>query len=145
MKTAQWIFRGVGAALVLTLAGCSSFQREWKKSAERPLAGFEGRWDGRWESAKNHHSGRLRCIITRQTNEVFAARFHAKYLGILSFGYTATLETKPGMHPFNFSGSADLGSFAGGIYHYEGHATQTNFFSTYSSKDDHGTFSMERR
>src|SRR2546430_12231564 len=29
----------------------------------------------------------------------------------------------------SFKGEADLGKFAGGVYHYEGHANQTNFFS----------------
>ncbi len=33
---------------------------------------------------------------------------------------------------------------SGGVYHYDGDATPTNFFSTYKSKYDHGTFQMTR-
>ena len=38
----------------------------------------------------------------------------------------------------------NLGWLAGGVYHYEGRADATNFFSTYTSKYDHGTFQMTR-
>jgi len=30
------------------------------------------------------------------------------------------------------------------VYHYDGHADTTNFFATYTSKYDHGTFQMVR-
>ena len=42
------------------------------------------------------------------------------------------------------TGSFWLGFLAGGVYHYEGHADATNYFSTYSCKYDHGTFQMSR-
>jgi hypothetical protein len=95
-------------AIPVLAAGCSSFNREWKKAGEQ------------------------------------AAQFHAKYHGILSFGYTVPLKVEKTNDSFQFSGEADLGSMAGGMYQYKGHADPTNFFSNYSSKDDHGTFQMSR-
>jgi hypothetical protein len=43
-----------------------------------------------------------------------------------------------------FEGSADLGSLAGGMYHYEGHANSDTFYVTYRSSEDHGQFNMKR-
>ena len=132
--------------VVLIGASCSSFNREWRKVGRNAVApsGLEGRWEGEWISEVNGHHGRLRCIVNRD-EDVYRARFHAKYRKILSFGYTVPLNAEPTENGYKFRGEADLGSLAGGIYHYEGHADGTNFFSTYSSKYDHGTFEMQRR
>jgi hypothetical protein len=133
-------------AIVLIGSGCSSFNREWKKVGQNPDAGsgLEGRWEGQWTSDVNRHHGRLRCIVNKD-GEIYRARFHAKYRKILSFGYTVPLKAEATDSGYKFRGEADLGSFAGGIYRYEGHADATNFVSTYSSKYDHGTFQMQRR
>jgi hypothetical protein len=132
-------------AVVLLGAGCSGFNREWKKIGRDSVAGsgLEGRWEGKWVSEKNGHHGKLRCIV-RKDGEVYQARFHAKYQKILSFGYTVPLKAEPTDDGYKFSGEADLGALAGGVYHYDGRADATNFFSTYSSQYDHGTFRMER-
>ncbi len=52
--------------------------------------------------------------------------------------------TREPPNSLNFKGRADLGWCGGGIYQYQGHATPTNFFSTYRSDYDHGTFRMAR-
>lgn len=132
--------------VVFIAAGCSSFNREWRKAGKSPMAvsGLEGRWEGEWISEVNGHHGRLRCII-HKTGEVYQARFHAKYRKILSFGYTVQLHTEPVENGCKFHGEADLGALVGGLYRYDGHADATNFFSTYSCKYDHGTFRMQRR
>jgi hypothetical protein len=130
---------------VLIGAGCGSFNREWRKADGNPSAsGLEGRWEGEWMSDVNGHHGKLRCIVGKNV-DVYDARFHAKYLKFLSFGYTVALKAEPTENGYQFRGDADLGAFAGGVYHYEGHADTTNFFSTYSSKYDHGTFQMGKR
>ncbi len=130
-------------------AGCFSFNREWKKAASNPIpvadAGLQGRWEGSWHSDSNGHTGKLRCVVTKTNDLVYRARFHAKYMKVLSFGYTVPLEAEQATNGFSFSGEANLGRLAGGVYHYEGHADATNFFSTYSCKYDHGTFQMTRR
>ncbi len=138
-------------ALLLTAivlgGGCSSFNHEWKRAAANPVpqAGLQGRWQGTWHSDANGHAGKLRCVVTKTEDAMYRARFHAKYMKVLSFGYTVFLKAEPtATNGFAFSGQANLGSMAGGVYHYEGHADTTNFFSTYSCKYDHGTFQMAR-
>ncbi len=139
-------------ALVLLLTaivlggGCSSFNHEWKMATANPApdTGLQGCWQGTWHSDANGHSGKLRCVVSKTDDATYRARFHAKYLKVLSFGYTVSLKAEPTTNGFSFSGDANLGRLAGGVYHYEGHADTTNFFSTYSCKYDHGTFQMAR-
>jgi hypothetical protein len=133
-------------AVVVSNVGCSSFNREWKKSARNSAAteGLGGRWEGHWMSEVNGHHGKLRCIVTKQP-DVYQARFRAKYQKILSFGYTVPLKAERVDDGYKFRGEANLGALAGGVYHYDGHADATNFFSTYSSQYDHGNFQMHRR
>jgi hypothetical protein len=105
-----------------------------------------GRWEGRWQSDVNGHNDRLRAIITAQTNGAYSARFHAEYKRVFRFrfSYTVPLTVTSGEDRWRFQGEADLGWYAGGKYTYEGFANATNFFSTYRSKHDHGTFEMTR-
>src|SRR5438046_2997085 len=101
--------------LALPLAGCTSFNRDWKaaaKSAPFPNA-IEGRWEGTWLSHTNGHHGRLRCLMTRNSDEQFLARFHATYKKILRFGYTVPLTVHRTNGVYEFQGGADLGKLAG--------------------------------
>ena len=132
--------------LALLLCGCSNFNREWKRAARVPTPpdSVAGRWEGKWLSAANGHYGRLRCLITEQTNGVHEARFRATYLKVLKFGYTVPLTMTQSNEVWQFHGEADLGKMAGGVYHYEGTTTPTHFHSTYQSKYDRGDFEMTR-
>jgi len=106
-----------------------------------------GRWEGTWLSDRNGHNDQLRAVIATGSNGVYSTRFHAKYkIGIFrfSFGYTVPLQVERTNDTYRFQSEADLGWLAGGVYRYEGSATGTNFFSTYRSKYDHGTFQMTR-
>jgi hypothetical protein len=118
--------------------------------ATDPLA---GRWQGRWVSQVNGHSGGLRAIITYAPQTVtadqhYTAEFDASYMGILRFGYGMSLVTKsardPAGGPVSFHGEEDLGSMAGGVYRYNGTTDGTTFNATYESKDDKGRFEMTR-
>ncbi len=131
--------------LLFTL-GCSTFERDWKRAAavSVPVGGIEGRWEGTWLSDYNSHTDELRCLITRGTNGVHQARFHAKYQKVFSFEYAVDLRVVSSGGTHQFTGGADLGWLAGGLYSYAGEATLTNFFSTYRCKYDHGTFRMTR-
>lgn len=150
----SFIFRQIGriacqSALLLVLlfvCGCSSFNREWRRAGQLPVApnSIEGRWEGRWLSDANKHSGGLRCLISRQTNDTYSARFRATYQWIFRFSYTVSLTVKPQEGGWSFHGQEDLGALAGGVYHYEGNTTQTNFHSTYRSSADHGIFELKR-
>ena len=135
-------------ALVLLTCGCSSFNRDWKKAATAaPSNDIAGRWAGTWQSEVNGHTDQLRCLMTPLTNGTHAARYQAKYRkGIFrfTFSYTVPLSVTNRDGRFEFEGASNLGWYAGGVYRYRGSATGTNFFSTYDSKYDRGTFEMRR-
>jgi len=142
-RASRWTW---SVALALLVCGCSSFNRDWKRAGQHPAPtdAITGRWEGRWLSEVNAHTGKLRCLITHQTNDVYAARFRASYMTILRFSYTVPLTVTASNAVWQFHGEEDLGAPAGGVYHYVGSATATNFHSTYDSKYDRGTFEMRR-
>lgn len=131
---------------LLLACGCSSFNRDWKRAAQQPVQSdsIEGRWEGKWLSEVNGHTGKLRCLLTRENEGHCSARFRATYAKILRFGYKVSLAIQRHYGGWEFNGEENLGKLAGGVYYYEGHATPTNFFSTYRSKYDHGIFEMRR-
>lgn len=135
-------------ALALTLCGCSTFNYEWRQAARRPIPtnDISGQWEGRWTSTANVHNDTLRCLITKVDERNYDAKFHAAYKKWITvyFGYTVRLEAQKGATGVSFRGAEDLGALAGGVYTYQGHADHTNFFSTFKSKYDHGTFHMTR-
>jgi len=136
----------LGCLLTLGGSGCSTFNRDWKASARTavPTNDIQGPWDGDWLSQTRGHHGRLRCLMTKTAEGRYDARFHAKFWKIFSFGYTVPFAVQQSDSSYRFQGDADLGKLAGGLYHYEGQATPTNFNSTYSSKADQGIFQMKR-
>ena len=133
------------APLFLSIAvlttGCSSFDRAWRNPPAQ-TAGIGGRWEGRWQSARNGHDGKLRAIITPQTAARYDARFRATYRSVLSAEYGVTLDVKQRGPRSEFRGAADLGVW--GRYETTGYATTTQFHATYRSKFDYGTFEMRR-
>jgi len=143
MKSKQVIAMSLG---LLLLAGCSSFQRDWKRAAklDASTTGITGRWEGQWLSAVNGHHGKLRCLLSQEPDGHYAARFRATYLHILSFSYTVALEVNSNDVAWVISGEEDLGAAAGGLYQYQGTVTETNFHATYQNKYDHGVFEMLR-
>jgi hypothetical protein len=137
--------RAVALLFAASLCGCSTFNRDWRRAAVAPQAenSLEGRWEGRWRSDEGGHHGELRCLMSRQSDSVYQARFRAAYGRLLHFSYTARLEMQRHDIGWEFDGEADLGKL-GGIYYYEGRATLTNLISTYRSKYDHGLFELNR-
>jgi hypothetical protein len=127
-------------------AGCRSFDREWEEAAKQPvIAGdIEGPWQGTWKSDATGHTDKLRCMITKQSEGNYNARFKAKYHTVMSFSMAVPLKVLETNGTYHFTGDADLGWLAGGKYQYVGNATTTNYFSTYTSKYDHGSFQMGR-
>jgi hypothetical protein len=144
----KMIFIANALALACLACGCSTFNRDWERAASLPPSsdGISGRWQGTWKSDASGHHDKLRCIMTPDAQKpgTYDAFFHAIYRGTVSFHYTVplTVEKRDGTNYFN--GTANLGWLAGGVYHYDGGTAGTNFFSTYTSKYDHGTFQMRR-
>ncbi len=132
------------AVAIFVCTGCSSFNRDWRKMPPEVSSYIEGRWEGTWQSDSPGHAGRLRCLLTKVEEGKYEAKFHAKYKKVLGFGYTAILDGNTEAELFKFSGEADLGKLAGGIYRYDGKISPTNFFSTYKSKYDNGTLTLRR-
>jgi hypothetical protein len=127
-------------------AGCASFQSQWDKTLASPRSPdrLAGPWEGTWRSDSNGHHDELRCLVTKDDGGAYKARFHAKYRKVFTFGYTVPLDVRQTNDLCYFTGSANLGWLAGGVYHYDGSASATNFASTYTSKYDHGVFEMTR-
>jgi len=143
----KWNLLAAGLAVLPVLAGgCSSFSREWKTALRQPIPseGLAGPWEGHWASDASGHNDRLRCVVTEESTNHYKADFHANYKKIFHFGYSVPLEVRRNDTTYEFSGEADLGKLAGGVYTYQGTANGTNFFSTYNSKYDHGKFEMTR-
>jgi len=132
--------------VTLLICGCSSFNHAWREAGKTttPTNSILGRWEGKWVSGVNGHNGTLRCIITEAEAGSFDARFRATYMKILKFSYTVPLSVMESNGVWQFTGQEDLGSMAGGMYHYEGHTSPTEFQSTYRSKYDQGVFEMKR-
>lgn len=128
------------------LTGCSTFNRDWKRAANAPAPAnsIAGRWEGRWISDVNGHTGALRCLMTSVDEANCRARFRATYKQVLHFSYAVPLQVQPHYDGWEFSGQENLGRLAGGVYYYEGRANLTNFLSTYRCQYDHGTFEMHR-
>ena len=97
-----------------------------------------------WVSDVNHHSGNLRCLVSRDSEGRYRARFRATYAKVLHFSYSVPLEVQPHQDGWEFSGQENLGKLAGGNYYYEGRASPINFVSSYRSKYDHGLFKLHR-
>lgn len=141
--SSQCHHRLILALLLLASAGCSSFQRDWEHAGKFSVApDTPTRWDGRWMSERNGHNGKLRCLLTPQENDIYAARFRARYFKIFSFEYTVPLQMIPMTNGWKFIGSENLSLLAGGVYHYAGTIVGTNFYSTYRASVDHGFFEM---
>jgi hypothetical protein len=132
--------------LPLITGGCTSFDHDWQKAARDFPApdDIQGRWTGTWVSEVNGHTDGLRCVITKREDGIYKARFLARYHKVLSIGSVVPLKVQVANNEFTFTGDKGLGWLKGGMYHYEGRATATNYFSTYSCKYDHGTFQMGR-
>lgn len=140
------VFQLVCLTALLGIASGCSFNRAWESAAITPTPSDDvtGRWEGTWVSEVNQHHGRLRCILARDEAGVHQARFHATFFGVLSAGYTVPLQIAREGGDFRLQGEQNLGRLAGGVFSYDGMASPTNFFCTYRSKSDHGTFQMTR-
>jgi len=136
----------IALALLWSLTGCNSFEREWKRESRYPTAygTIAGVWKGKWVSDKTGHEGELRAVIKRIDHDTFHVWYDSVYEKTLHFKYDLFMDVRLEGTTAYFKGRADLGKLAGGVYTYEGKADTYNFFSTYRSKYDYGTFEMTR-
>lgn len=132
--------------LTALFTGCAGYNKAWRQATTAPAAtnDIAGPWIGTWKSGVSGHTGELRCIVTKKDAQSYQFRYHATFWKIFQAGYTVNFLVAKAGGEYKFSGQENLGWLAGGTYSYEGSARGTNFFSTYSSKYDHGTFRMTR-
>ena len=141
-------FNSLLCVTLFFVVGCSTFDRDWNQATQQTTAaGITGAWEGIWKSDSNGHTDRLRCLVTKGTNDIWQAHFKADYSRWylpFTFTYKVDLHGVESAGPVIFKGSADLGWYAGGLYQYEGMASPTNFNSTYRCPVDYGIFKMDR-
>jgi len=83
--------------------------------------------------------------MTRIGDSQYHVRFKATYWKIFHIGYSVDMKAEAQTGGvFKTTGENDLGWWGGGVYHYEGTVSATNFLATYKSEYDHGTFEMKR-
>ena len=139
-----WI---AGLVLIVISSGCSTFNYDWKAAAKKsqPSDDITGAWDGSWLSDVNGHHGRLRAIVSLTSADSYIARFKARFWKIFTAGYKVTLQARRDAgQAWRLEGEKNLGTLAGGIYHYSAQANPESFHSSYSNKYDHGTFELRR-
>lgn len=152
--------RALALAAFLGLASCGSvrFERAWEAAAAGVTgAGVEGaalaeaepareRWEGRWSSDWNGHSGGLRGLLARVDEHHVHVWFLSTYASVLSFEHATLFHLEPGPEgAFVLSGSQDLGKLVGGVYRYEGTLDAREFRARYSAENgDHGVFELTR-
>ncbi|MDA0323056.1 MAG: hypothetical protein O2923_10130 [Verrucomicrobia bacterium] len=129
----------------LLAGGCSTFNRDWRHHADAAHDELAGLWQGSWQSDANGHHGGLRCIISPMQDSRLETRYRATYMGILRFEYSLPVDVEGSAGAYSFTGQADLGALAGGVYTYSGGVTGTSFRANYQCERDHGTFRMQRR
>ena len=147
----RFVLLAVAASAVFTGSGCGlcRFHRDWDRAACRfahcpPGCGVAGLWEGTWESHVNGHHGKLKAIITPCGDHRYHAQFFATFAVVIPAAYEITLTAGDANGVQPFSGNADLGCLAGGIYTYSGQAGCCEFVSSYCAEKDHGIFRMRR-
>ena len=142
---------------ILVLAGCSSFERQWRQtrsSTASAMTPVVGKWEGSWRSEAEHGGGSMRAIVVAAEAPSSAsgrvamrcsATFKSTFWSVFSGTNTVDIIATPdGNGRMTFHGSKDLGILSGGVYTYDGWASESAMESTYSSSADHGVFKLRR-
>jgi hypothetical protein len=132
----------VFSAVILLLAGCSSFEREWKS------APATARWSGRWTSSRHLINGKpaggeLRAVLSAPRDGKVDAHFRARWLAFTS-DYRVTLAAQPRHGGMDLAGSANIPGFGGGLYRYGARLRGDHLTACYDSEYDAGTFDLHR-
>ena len=141
MKRTYWqIILFLTAALLG--AGCTSFEHEWAQAKRTPASpgDLTGAWRGTWQNTNNAHGDVLRAVVTQVNNTNYTARFHAVWGSHRGSFRTKLVGQRTGAE-FVFSGRKHILGF---LITTRGQANATNFFSTYESRFDTGTFTLQR-
>lgn len=129
--------------MAATLVGCGGFDKEFKALANQPPPNdISGAWIGTWQNSNNSHNGDLYAIVVETAPGTYFCSFKATYGGFLTFEQNVTLHGSAQGSTVHFTGEKKLSFW--GLYKYDGYATSREFFSTYTSKNDEGTYTLRR-
>ena len=135
--------------LLLATVGCSSFDSTWDEHQGTEVQSdlLVGCWEGTWTSAVNQHTGSLRAVVKPLEENRYDIWYYSTYkLGFLplKFEYSMPVDATLDGDGLRFTGEADLGWLAGGVFHYDGECRDGRFTCDYRSESDHGVFEMTR-
>jgi len=137
--------RFVAVALLLGMAGCSTFERDYQNVVQSKASALSiEAYEGRWQSEAGRGGDKLWALVSRTAADTYHARFRAKYDWLFTVEEEVDLHVTPGSAPPHATGEADLGWLKGGVYKYDATLTPGRLDATYESKYDHGTFTLER-
>ncbi len=144
----NWRVHTAAACLFVATAisGCGGFGRQWSATTAvvQPPADITGAWQGTWSSEATGHGDALRCIITHVEQNTYSARFHARFMKIISGRYTTIMQVTHADGVWHFTGESNLGWFGGGVYRQEGEIRDGIYEARYESKYDRGLLRMSR-
>ena len=133
------------AVLSLWLGGCYSpkFEKAWKQAQVEGQNQSSQRWSGRWQSDRHGAGGCLRAVSSTPKDGRMAVFFEAGWHGFTT-AYPVELQASQKGRVVFITGQHDLKScVGGGTYTYSGKIQGSVFTTSYASKYDTGTFSLE--
>ena len=133
---------------MLLFPGCVGFHYQWHhtnlKSQQANTQSIEGLWTGSWQSAHGNHSGKLRCVIRKQSPNTYTFFYRATWARVITGNFKINCEAQNEDGNWNFSGGEALGVLGGKGFH-PGRATSKAIQARYrSEKGDTGTFTLSR-
>ena len=104
---------------------------------------LSGTWQGTWTSCKSGHKGPMKAKFCRLKNGDYRVNFRGRFFKIFPFRYSVVLKVVEEGDVVKLSGSSYLGRMFG-TFCYSATADACQFRADYTSKKDHGVFSLKR-
>lgn len=112
--------------------------------AETPaINDLSGTWQGSWTSCKSGHTGPMRAEFCRLDSGDYRVNFRGRFFKVFPFRYSVVLQVVEEGDVVRLSGSSYLGRMFG-TFCYSATADACQFRANYTSKKDHGIFSLRR-
>jgi hypothetical protein len=108
-----------------------------------PAADLSGCWSGTWESCSTGHKGPLRAEFVRLDEGSYEVYFSGRFFKVVPFRYTVIMTAHEHDGVVHLSGCKYLGCLFG-TFSFTATASDCEFIADYSSRRDHGWFTMTR-
>lgn len=134
----------VAAAFCFASAGFSPVPETEVTDTHTACPDLSGCWSGRWCSRSTGHEGPMTAEFCRIGCDRYDVTFKGRFCLLIPFQYRAVLCATCGDDGrVHLSGSKRLGPLLG-TFSFRGTSDGQQFRATYCSKDDSGTFTMQR-